>query len=179
MGEMAVHLSEYNPLWPQAFAEQRDRLAIALGPWLHGTIQHIGSTAIPGMPAKPIIDIAAPVTSLTEAHQAVVALQRTGWRYWPTDPNRSWRLWFLYPRPQARTHHLYLIEHDDPHLRELSAFRDQLRASDTLCAQYADLKHTLAQANRNDRDAYTRAKTDFVANVLQQAGFELAPRSVD
>jgi GrpB-like predicted nucleotidyltransferase (UPF0157 family) len=117
------------------------------------------------------------VTSLAEAHRAVPVLDQAGWLHWPSDPNSSWRLWFLRLRPKARTHHLYLIEHDDPHLGELIAFRDRLRARADLREQYATLKRLLAEAHRDDREPYTEAKREFVASALQAAGIELLPRA--
>jgi GrpB-like predicted nucleotidyltransferase (UPF0157 family) len=174
---MPVQINDYDPTWPEKFAEQRDELAISLRPWLFRPIEHVGSTAVAGLPAKPIIDIAAPVTSLAEAHQALPILEQAGWRHWPSDPSSSWRLWFLYPRPEARTHHLYLIEHDDPHLRELVAFRDRLRADALSREHYAELKQRLAQAHRNDREAYTAAKAHFVARLLRQTSIEMLPQA--
>jgi GrpB-like predicted nucleotidyltransferase (UPF0157 family) len=176
---MAVQISDYDPAWPQKFAEQRDQLAISLKPWLFKPIEHVGATAVVGLPAKPIIDIAAPVISLQQAHNALPVLEQAGWRHWSSDPDRSWRLWFLYPRPEARTHHLYLIEHDDPHLRELIAFRDQLRADAPSRERYAELKQLLAQTYRNDREAYTAAKADFVTRLLRQTGIEMLPHAVN
>jgi GrpB-like predicted nucleotidyltransferase (UPF0157 family) len=167
---------QYEAAWPGEFAEQRDQLAVTLQPWLHGSIQHVGSTAVAGLATKPIIDIAAPVRSLVEAHRAIPVLELSGWMSWPSDPNGSWRLWFLRPRPEARTHHLYLIQHDDPHLRELTAFRDRLRTDESARKQYAELKQLLAQEHRTDRDAYTAAKTSFVVKLLRQAGIEPEPR---
>jgi ribosomal protein S18 acetylase RimI-like enzyme len=76
----------------------------------------------------------------------------------------------------ARTHHLYLIQHDDPHLRELIAFRDRLRTDGSARERYAELKHVLAQEYRTERDAYTAAKTSFVVKLLRQAGIEPEPR---
>lgn len=174
---MAVQVCEYDAGWPQRFVEQRDRLAIRLQPWLAGEIEHVGSTAVPGLAAKPVVDIAAPVRSLTDAHDARALLEQDGWRYWSADPNGSWRLWFLRPRPRARTHHLYLIERDDPHLHELLAFRDLLRADDDLRQRYAELKQVLARAYRLDRTAYTAAKADFVATALGRAGIDMLPRT--
>ncbi|MUL48424.1 GrpB family protein [Mycobacterium sp. CBMA293] len=96
--------------------------------------------------------------------------------FWPSDPNSSWRLWFLRPRPGNRTHHLYLIQHADPHLSELTAFRDRLRSDPLARDSYSDLKQLLAQQYREDRDGYTAAKGNFVAELLQQSGIEMKPR---
>lgn len=176
MGEAPVQVEQYSAAWPGRFAEQRNELEIILKPWLSAPIEHVGSTAVPGLAAKPIIDIAAPIKSLVDARDSLAVLARAGWSYWPSDPNGSWRLWFLRPRPESRTHHLYLIEHADPHLRELIAFRDRLRTDRLARESYADLKQQLAEQYREDRDGYTAAKSSFVAELLRQAGIELKPR---
>jgi GrpB-like predicted nucleotidyltransferase (UPF0157 family) len=177
VGDAPVHVTNYDTAWPGRFAEQRDQLELSLRPWLYGPAEHVGSTAVPDLAAKPIIDIAAPVRSLAEAHRAIPVLEQAGWWYWPSDPNGSWRLWFLRPRPETRTHHLYLIQHDDPHLMELIAFRDRLRTHGPTREQYAELKTLLAQRYRTDRVAYTAAKTNFVIKLLRQIGTEMEPRA--
>ncbi|KAA0100088.1 GrpB family protein [Mycolicibacterium sp. P1-18] len=174
---MPVQLVEHDPAWSCMFAEERDRLQIILQPWLRGSVEHVGSTAVPDLPAKPVVDVAVPVTSVVDAHGAIPSLREAGWLYWPSDPNRSWRLWFLRPRPEARTHHLYLIGHDDPHLRELTAFRDRLRGDEVARERYAELKSALAMTHRFDRDAYTAAKTAFIAELLGQAGIVMQDRA--
>jgi GrpB-like predicted nucleotidyltransferase (UPF0157 family) len=171
-----VHVAGYDPVWPHRFAEQRDRAAAILAPWLAAPIEHIGSTSVPGLPAKPVIDMLAPVRSLIRAQAAVTPLQANGWVFWPDDPCRDYRLWFLRPRPEARTHHLHLIEHDHPQARALIAFRDALRAEPALRTGYAGLKQQLARQHRGNRNAYTNAKREFVAEVLHSAGTELPAR---
>ena len=173
---MPVELVEYDPAWEREFAKQRDRLAIILDSWLAGPVEHVGSTAVPGLSSKPIIDILAPVVSLTVAREAVSVLEEDGWLGWPTDPNKSWRLWFLRPRADARTHHLYLVRHDDPHVRELRAFRDALRRDERLRNEYQTLKCRLAEVYHDDREAYTLAKASFIQNTLKQNGIEPQPR---
>ena len=132
--------------------------------------EHIGSTAVPGLRAKPIVDILAPVRSFTEARQAVAVLEQDGWLFWPDDPNRFYRLWFLRPTPEARSHHLQIMQHDHPELHKLLLFRDALRNDAALRQAYAALKDRLAARHHMDRDAYTDAKSDFVRSVLQAAG---------
>jgi GrpB-like predicted nucleotidyltransferase (UPF0157 family) len=165
---MPVSIVEYDPSWQRAFAEQQDRLSVILREWLAEPVEHVGSTAVPGLASKPIVDILAPVVSLAEAGRAVSILQDDGWLHWPTDPNVSWRLWFLRPQPDARTHHLYLIQYDDPRVRELRAFRDMLRADDGLRDEYEALRRHLANVFRNDREAYTEAKARFIESRLRQ-----------
>lgn len=171
MGEMAVELVDYDPAWPAQFEQERHRLEDVLAPWLDGGIHHAGSTAIPGMPAKPIIDVLAGVGDLDQTQAAVPALAELEYLFWPEDPN-EWRLWFLKPEPQRRTHHLHIIETRHPQFAAKLAFRDALRNDERLRQKYARLKKNLAAAHPDDRDAYTSSKGDFVLAVLQEAGVE-------
>lgn len=163
---MKIEIMDYDPAWPIRFAEQRDRLADLLAPWLAAPIEHIGSTSVPGLRAKPIVDILAPVVSLADRTEMVDILSADGWLYWPDDPSSTERLWFLRPRPEERTHHVHVIEHDSPRARALLAFRNALRADPALAREYEDLKIRLAGEFPEDRDAYTDAKAHFVDRVL-------------
>ena len=176
MADQLVDLAEYDPRWPDLFAEQQARTAAILAPWLAAPIEHIGSTSVPGLPAKPVIDMLAPVRSLARAQDAVTPLTEDGWLFWPDDPCRHYRLWFLRRRPEARTHHLQLIGHHETHARALIAFRDALRADPGLRADYADLKKRLGRQHRQNRNAYTNAKSEFVAHVLHASGIDAPPR---
>ena len=112
----------------------------------------------------------APVASLARARAAVPVLADAGWLFWPEDPCGHYRLWLLRPRPEARTHHLQVIEAGDPHALTLLAFRDVLRADAGLRREYASLKEQLSQQHRESRNAYTNAKGAFVERVLRQEG---------
>ena len=147
-----------------------------LGPWLAGPVEHIGSTSVPGLRAKPVIDMLAPVGSLTGAQAAVPVLAGAGWLFWPDDPCRDYRLWFLRPRPEARTHHLHLIEDGHPHALALLAFRDALRADAALRGRYAAVKDQLVRRHPDNRNAYSNAKSDFVARALRSLGIEAPAR---
>ncbi|MBP1822981.1 GrpB-like predicted nucleotidyltransferase (UPF0157 family) [Mycobacterium sp. OAE908] len=176
MVDMPVTVIEYDPHCPSQFAEQRDQLTHLLKPWLGAPAEQVGSTSVPGLAAKPVIDILAPVTALAEARAAVSVLENDRWLNWPTDPNGRWRLWFLRPRPEARTQHPYLVQRDDPHVAELRVLRDALRAYRGLRDQYGALKRRLANAFRDDREAYTRAKTHFIDRTLRAGGVDPSPR---
>lgn len=176
MADQRVEIVAYNPEWPDRFAEQQGRVTGVLGPWLAGPVEHVGSTSVAGLPAKPVIDMLAPVRSLAAAQTAVTTLEAGGWLFWPDDPCRHYRLWFLRPRPEARTHHLHVIEHDHPQARALSAFRDVLRDDPDLRREYARLKRRLAAEYGDNRNAYTNAKGDFVERALRRAGVEPPPR---
>ncbi len=171
MADQLIKIVDYDPAWIGKFVEQQTRLHTVLAPWLAGLIERIGSTAVPGLRAKPIIDMLAPVRSLAEAEGAVPALASEGWVFWPDDPNRHYRLWFLRPHPASRTHHLQLIEHDRPDATALIAFREALRKDGAFRADYATLKEKLAMLHRSDRDAYSNAKADFVRSVLEREGY--------
>jgi GrpB-like predicted nucleotidyltransferase (UPF0157 family) len=172
MKDQPVEIVAYDPAWPARFTDQQDKVSVVLAPWLAGPVEHIGSTSVPGLDAKPVIDMLAPVRSLEEAQDAVGVLEADGWSFWPDDPCRHYRLWFLRPRPAARTHHLHVIEHDHPDARALLGFRDALRADQELRREYARLKKDLADRHRDDRDAYTDAKSEFVERVLRGAGID-------
>ena len=136
---------------------------------LPSPIEHVGSTAVPGLRAKPVVDILAQVVSLADAQASIDVLTADDWLFWPDDPNRDYRLWFLRPRPEARTHHLHVIQHDHPAARDELVFRDVLRKDPAVREAYAALKDRLAVQHRTDRDAYTDAKSDFIRSVLRAA----------
>jgi GrpB-like predicted nucleotidyltransferase (UPF0157 family) len=178
MADQEVEVVDYDAAWPDRFAEQRRAVEAMLAPWLCGPVEHIGSTAVPGLRAKPVIDMLAPVGSLASAHAAVPLLEQAGWLFWPDDPCRHYRLWFLRPRPEARTHHLQVMEGEQPQTIALLAFRDALRADAGLRSQYAGLKDQLARQHPGNRNAYTNGKADFVEQVLQQAGVQQPARDL-
>jgi GrpB-like predicted nucleotidyltransferase (UPF0157 family) len=175
MADERVVIEPYDPAWPGRFVEQQGRVTALLGPWLAGPVEHIGSTSVAGLPAKPVVDMLAPVRSLDAAQTAVGVLEADGWLFWLDDPCRHYRRWFLRPSPDARTHHLHVIEHGHPQARALLAFRNALRADRRLRGEYAQLKRGLADAHGDNRNAYTNAKAGFVERVLRDAGIEPPP----
>lgn len=130
---------------------------------------------MPGLAAKPVVDMAAPVRSLEASRAAIPLLTEAGWWHWDSDP-MPWRHWFLRPRPELRTHHLYVIERSHPEFGNLLALRDLLRADPSLAGEYAAHKRELAARHRDDRNAYTGAKSDLIATMLRRAGRSAAPR---
>jgi GrpB-like predicted nucleotidyltransferase (UPF0157 family) len=163
--EAEVHVVAYDPAWPAMFEEERARLAEALAPWLAGPIEHIGSTALPGMVAKPVIDIMAAVRSLEESRPAIEAAATLGYQHWPYRPDVMH--WLCKPDVSFRTHHLHLVPLGSELWKERIAFRDVLRADAALAARYAELKLDLAQRFRRNREAYTDAKGPFIAEALK------------
>lgn len=154
---------------------ERDRLARSLAPWLVDGVEHVGSTAVPGLAAKPVIDLMASVTDpdavVAEAGEQLAA---DGWCYVPPDLDLGghWRRFFVLPDPsgQRRVAHLHVIQAGHPRWAEQLAFRDALRRDDQLARSYADLKRRLAARHAGDREAYSAAKATFVADALRAAG---------
>lgn len=163
-----VTVVPYNSSWPDKFEAERQVLAHALAPWLAGPIEHVGSTAVPGLDAKPVIDIMVAVKSLDASRRAIPAAEAAGYRYWPYKAHLMH--WFCKPSDAHRAHHLHLIPYDSGLWRERLGFRDALRADARLAREYAQLKHGLANRYRDDREAYTQSKSNFIHQVLASVG---------
>lgn len=165
--EALIELVPYDAAWPARFEEECAQLRRVLTPWLAGPIEHIGSTAIPGLAAKPVIDIMAGVTSLEDSRPALAAATRLGYCYSPYQPEL--RHWFCKPSLGFRTHHLHLVPIGSPQWIRPIAFRDYLRAHPDVAAEYEALKRRLATEFRFDRGAYTAAKSPFIDAVTDRA----------
>jgi GrpB-like predicted nucleotidyltransferase (UPF0157 family) len=159
-----VHIADYDPTWPDRFESERRLLLTVLASWLAGPIEHVGSTAVPGLRAKPVIDIMAPVRSLEDSRQATEAVKTLQYHYFPHRAEVMH--WFCKPTPVTRTHHLHLIPVGSKLWHERLAFRDYLRSHPETAAEYAELKERLAEQHRFDREAYTDAKAPFVQRVI-------------
>lgn len=159
-----VEVVPYRHEWPDQFEAEKRILESTLSPWLVGEVQHIGSTAVVGLAAKPIIDIMAPVASLPESEAAIPAAGLAGYVHFPYRAEVMH--WFCKPSPHVRTHHLHLVPFGSRLWLERLAFRDALRASRSLRDEYATLKQRLAKQFPSDREAYTEAKAPFVQRVL-------------
>lgn len=165
-----VHVVEPDPRWPALAESYINEVRDLLGERLAGPIIHVGSTAIPGLLAKPIIDLQA---AAVDPGQVVVerrdALSAAHWHFVPRElDQRPWR-WFVVRSDASQKHrlaHLHLMKVGEPRWHHQLAFRDRLRASDDLAREYAQLKASAASQHGGDREAYTRAKHDFVQTVL-------------
>lgn len=162
-----IRLVAHDPAWTTRFAEERAALEDAIGQWASGGIHHIGSTAVPGLEAKPIIDILVGVESLDAGRGCFESLAGLGYLHAPYLPEEMH--WFCKPHPSRRTHHLHLVPTGSKRYVEELAFRDQLRTSPATAAAYATLKRELAEQFAHDREAYTDAKGEFIRGVLVAA----------
>ncbi len=163
----SIQLVEYEPSWPEKFAKFSESLYELLGSDIALKIEHHGSTSIPGMIAKPIIDILVIVPSFSEARQRVIPLLN--------DPEWEY-VWYhnhmaLVKRDKfmgKRTHHVHMMPECKMFKRYL-AFRDYLRAHPEAASRYAALKRKLAAKHRDDREQYTSAKAAFVNEIVELA----------
>jgi GrpB-like predicted nucleotidyltransferase (UPF0157 family) len=174
VADPAIALSAYDPEWPRRFDDERALLEPVLAPWLERGIHHVGSTAIPGVSAKPIIDMIAGVHDLEEARAAFEPLARFSYHHAPHRPDEAH--WFGKPSLSDRTHHLHLTVPGSALWRERFAFRDALRADSALANDYETLKLQLAKEHPDDIVGYTHGKTAFIVRVLADAGIELRPK---
>ena len=181
-----IRIVDYDPQWPQVFTEIRSALAPALGA-LALSIEHVGSTAVPGLPAKPIIDIDIVIESEELISPVVRRLDRLGCSHQgnlgisgreafsrvaddvPRNPvNQAW--------PE---HHLYVCPQDSPELARHLAFRDYLRQHPEQAVAYGKLKLEIAGRCAGDRDAYTQAKTEFIEAIYRKVMVEIRPLRAD
>lgn len=164
-----VDVQPYDPAWRQRGDQERQLLEVSLAPWLVARVEHVGSTAVPGLAAKPILDLQAAVADLRCAPRIASSLAPANWHYVAPDlDDRPWRRFFVKVIDGHRVAHLHLMTRDNSRWDEQLAFRDGLRADRKLVESYAALKRTLAAQHAEDREAYTAAKTDFILAVLKR-----------
>jgi GrpB-like predicted nucleotidyltransferase (UPF0157 family) len=163
----------YDPKWAPSYEEQARRLEVALQPWLVEPLQHIGSTAVPGLAAKPIIDIVAVVTDIDLAGEMTKRLSMVHWLATPEPTDAPLRkLSYCTPSIALRTHHLHVVERASSGWQGWIAFRDYLRANPQVAAEYGELKSRLAEAHGDDpnqRDAYRAGKAEWIAATTATA----------
>jgi GrpB-like predicted nucleotidyltransferase (UPF0157 family) len=163
----SVILHPYDPAWPARFAREADLLTRAIAPWITGGVHHVGSTAVPGMSAKPVIDIMVGVADLDSSRPCIDVLAGLDYCYAPYRADVMH--WFCKPGPARRTHHLHLVPTGSERFTDVLAFRDHLRTHPDAAREYERLKHDLAARHRHDRDAYTDGKSATVAAITAEA----------
>jgi GrpB-like predicted nucleotidyltransferase (UPF0157 family) len=164
-----VVIVDYDQGWALQAAQERQRLLTLLRPWLADDIHHVGSTAIPGLPAKPIIDLMAGVGSLDDAPAMARVLAPHDWHLVPPELDaRPWRRLLVKVVAGRRVAHLHLLNPGTTRWAEQLRFRDRLCARPALAAEYGELKRRLAQEHTDDREAYSGGKAAFVRRVLAE-----------
>ena len=146
-----ARIVNYDPRWPRRFKEEKARILAAIGPWAR-SVEHVGSTAVPGLAAKPIIDILVGLRSLEDAKECITRLEAIGYEYIPEyEAIRPERRYFRKGPTESRTHHLHMVETSSGFFRNHILFRDgrtrQMRGS---------MKISSARSPRNTSSIETR-----------------------
>jgi GrpB-like predicted nucleotidyltransferase (UPF0157 family) len=160
-----VEIVAYQKDWPRLYEQEKQRILAAIGEHVL-EVQHVGSTSIPGMPAKPIIDIGIAVHNFEEAQVCISPMHALGYQY-KGEFGIPRRHYFVKGEP--RTHQVHMVEEDSRDWQGMLLFRDFLRAHPDAARDYADLKRRLASEYRTDRERYTNEKGPFIQKVLKQA----------
>ncbi|MBN3169393.1 GrpB family protein [Pectobacterium brasiliense] len=160
MGGRTIAVVDYDPLWATNYATAARELTQALGE-VAVNVYHIGSTAVPGLPAKPVIDILLEVVSLSALDKFDHVMVDLG--YHPRGENGIAGRRYYTKGGDARTHHLHAFVVGDESIQRHLAFRDYLRANPAVCAEYAAIKRAAALACDNDAAVYSQLKNDFIA----------------
>jgi GrpB-like predicted nucleotidyltransferase (UPF0157 family) len=160
-----VRVVPYHPGWQKSFAQERRILQEQIGSHVLD-IQHVGSTAVPGLDAKPIIDIAVAVASPAVIAGCGQQLRDLGHIDRGDAGTEGGYLFVKVRAPEVRTHHLHIVAIDDPQWRNYLRFRDILRADATVRTRYDELKKSLQEQFPRDRKAYMDGKTAFIRGVL-------------
>ena len=169
-GAGSIVVCDYDPNWPTLFEQERTRIKNVLGSFALA-IEHMGSTAVPGLPSKPIIDLLVGVPSLEEAtERCIEPIEALGYKYVPEYA--SWipgELFFRKGPPGPWTHHVHLMEPSYPRWDTLLVFRDYLRAHPEAARAYANIKRALAASSKDDIAAYRNGKSMFVEETTARA----------
>lgn len=165
-----VSLAPYDPSWPKLFGDEAEFLWATLPQTIIKRIEHFGSTAVPGLAAKPVIDLLVEVTSLEVTREEVVPLlEALGYDYfWRTDVKVPYPFFIKRDRTGKRTHHIHMVEADSKWWDRLY-FRDYLRICSDEAQRYESLKRTLAEKFPNDRKGYTDGKSEFIVALTEKA----------
>lgn len=172
----AVEIVDYDPQWPDRFREEKEHLLACLPADLVRRIEHFGSTAVPGLAAKPVVDILVEVASLAETRRCIapiLAAQGYDYLWRPThgDDGPPFYAWFIKRDPATgeRTHHIHMVERGFTEHWDRLLLRDHLAAHPDAAAEYAALKRSLAARFPGDRVAYARGKREFLDRVTELA----------
>ena len=170
----------YDPLWPVLFEGERTRITSVVGDLVAG-VHHVGSTSIPGMAAKPILDIAVLLREFEDGERCIDPLESIGYTHRGLNDDIPGDRFLVKGHPpqerssggeEVRTHILHMYTLDSPIAQNHLAFREYLIAQPKLAAEYMQLKFSLADRHPDDRASYSRGKRSFIRAVLAKAAGE-------
>jgi len=163
-----IVIVEYDQEWPRRYEAERDRIMEKIGSEI-SAIEHIGTTAVPGVCAKPVIDMMVAVPGPGKADGLLTALSQIGYEdVTKIEDNDEW-FYCLGRGSCALYYHLHLVKADSEHWRRHIAFRNYLRAHPDTALEYCRLKRALARMYRTQREKYTESKTEFIERVVAEA----------
>ncbi|XQY90038.1 GrpB family protein [Metabacillus sp. HB246100] len=162
-----VTIQNYNPNWIIQFNEEKKQLSTLLSEFILA-IEHIGSTAVEGLSAKPIIDIMIGVSDLECVTEFIKPLKQVGYEF-VNHENFPERRFFRKGEWRAGTHHLHVYQYGGKHWRDQILFRDELRKNHTLRKEYQHLKLELAKKHSQNVVAYTKNKAPFIQGFLENS----------
>ena len=160
-----VILEPYDPSWAEEFEREKTLIQPIFG---KHKVFHTGSTSVPGLAAKPIVDMLVGLGSLAEFEQYRAQLETLGYVSMP-EREKSWEIFIPKGPDDARTHYLHVLVKGSPEYKNILYFRNYLRAHPEVRDAYAALKHDLAAKYPDDRPSYTAAKHDFIEGVIEHA----------
>lgn len=165
LSQHKVEVHPYDPEWPVLYEQEANRLRTALDDWIL-SIEHIGSTAVPGMPAKPIVDIAIGIRNFEEGFEMVPLMTELGYHF-RGEVGVPRRHFYMLGKP--RTHHVHVYEITSQDWQQRITFRDVLRSDPTKAREYAELKQKLAEQFPRDISSYLNGKKDFIERIAKIA----------
>ncbi|WP_218813597.1 GrpB family protein [Rickettsiella endosymbiont of Dermanyssus gallinae] len=168
-----IIIEPYNSNWSKLAEAEIKAIRGVSSPLSYVSIEHLGSTAVPGLSSKPIIDIFIAVKSIEEANQWIKPLETLAYVFWDENPNKSHLRFFkgMPPFGEKRTHHIHIIDISSIKMEHRILFRDILRRDHKIRLEYEALKIKLSESNSADREAYTDKKGEFIKKVLRERGY--------
>jgi len=166
-----IEIAEYNPRWPLYYEEDKAEILRVIGDKVQA-IEHVGSTAVPGLGAKPIIDIMVAIGHLSEAQACIKPLRSIDYQYVPKYEEFIPERRYFHGGPPERHRHLHMVERTSDFWTRHLLFRDYLRAHPEVARQYQELKEELAAEHGSDMEGYTDAKTSFIESAVAKARME-------
>ncbi|WP_274436413.1 GrpB family protein [Alicyclobacillus sp. ALC3] len=164
----AVKIENYDLNWISQGIHEVQELLSLLSSFGVDEVEHIGSTSIPALPSKPILDLMASIASYDRISELTESLETHHWYYVPPElDNRAWRRFFIKVENNKRVAHLHLMLKGEPRWEQQLQFRDRLKRNPALISDYANLKRDLAAKFGNDREAYSKSKAAFIEHVLR------------
>ncbi len=168
-----IIIEPYNPAWPKLAAAEIKTIKEITIQFPCVSIEHLGSTAVPELSSKPIIDIFITNQSIQEADQWIKSLETLGYVFWDENPDKTHLRFFkgMPPFGMKRTHHVHIVETTNDTVEHRILFRDILRQDKKIRLEYESLKLKLSQSYLTDRESYTDKKSEFIENILRSHGY--------